>query len=240
MAAYGEMTRQPPPFERVRIPTLLVLGETSYLPYDHLLDAHRAAAGDGLEVAGVSGGHTVLWDAFAESAAAIEAFSTASRGARARLDRRASCARTQLVMRGDALTRPRGALAFGTARWPRASARRAPSSCGLAEGTALAAPSADDRHRDACSAAATSCSRRLLQALDRREAALRRATSTASALGKSLTTGARPRQAGAEGPRFRYPNGSFRSPRSIGNLGSDLGRPPAAGRCCASRPGGCR
>ena len=41
VAAYGEMASSPPPFETVRIPTLLVLGERSYLPYDHLLDAHR-------------------------------------------------------------------------------------------------------------------------------------------------------------------------------------------------------
>ena len=51
VAAYGEMTREPPPFEQVRIPTLLVLGETSYLPYDDLLGAHTAALGDLLEVA---------------------------------------------------------------------------------------------------------------------------------------------------------------------------------------------
>ena len=45
------MTRQPPPFEQVRIPTLLVLGETSYLPYDELLGAHQDALGELLEVA---------------------------------------------------------------------------------------------------------------------------------------------------------------------------------------------
>ena len=56
VAAYGEMTREPPPFEQVRIPTLLVLGETSYLPYDDLLDAHAAALGDLLEVGADPGG----------------------------------------------------------------------------------------------------------------------------------------------------------------------------------------
>jgi hypothetical protein len=40
VAAFGEMARTPPPFEQVRVPTLLVLGEQSYLPYDHLLDGH--------------------------------------------------------------------------------------------------------------------------------------------------------------------------------------------------------
>jgi lipase len=74
VAAYGEMASQPPPFESVRVPTLLVLGERSYLPYDHLLDAHRAALGDLLEVVIVPGGHTVTWDALEETSAAIAAF----------------------------------------------------------------------------------------------------------------------------------------------------------------------
>jgi lipase len=74
VAAYGEMASEPPPFDRVRIPTLLVLGERSYLPYEHLLDAHRAALGDLLEVVVVPGGHTVLWDALEETAEAIERF----------------------------------------------------------------------------------------------------------------------------------------------------------------------
>ena len=73
-AAYGEMASTPPPFDAARVPTLLVLGERSYLPYDHLLDAHRAALGDLLEVVTVPGGHTVLWDALDETAAAIAAF----------------------------------------------------------------------------------------------------------------------------------------------------------------------
>jgi lipase len=74
VTAYGEMASEPPAFERVRVPTLLVLGEHSYLPYDHLLDAHREALGDLLEVVVVPGGHTVLWDAFDETAEAVSAF----------------------------------------------------------------------------------------------------------------------------------------------------------------------
>jgi lipase len=73
VAAYGEMASQPPSFEGVRVPTLLVLGERSYLPYD-LLDAHRAALGDLLELVVVPGGHTVLWDALEETAEAIADF----------------------------------------------------------------------------------------------------------------------------------------------------------------------
>jgi lipase len=74
VAAYGEMASQPPRFEDVRVPTLLVLGERSYLPYDHLLDVHRSAIGELLEVAIVPGGHSVLWDAFEETASAIAEF----------------------------------------------------------------------------------------------------------------------------------------------------------------------
>jgi lipase len=74
VAAYGEMASPPPRFEDVRVPTLLVLGEQSYLPYDHLLDAHRTALGDLLEVVVVPGGHSVTWDALEETSAAITMF----------------------------------------------------------------------------------------------------------------------------------------------------------------------
>jgi lipase len=74
VAAYGEMSREPPPFERVRVPTLLVLGETSYLPYDELLGPHSAALGDLLEIVRLPAGHTLLWDALDETAAAVEHF----------------------------------------------------------------------------------------------------------------------------------------------------------------------
>ena len=76
VAAYGEMASQPPRFENVRVSTLLVLGERSYLPYDHLLNAHSQALGDLLEVVVVPGGHSVLWDALEETAAAVSAFLT--------------------------------------------------------------------------------------------------------------------------------------------------------------------
>jgi len=74
VTAYGELTREPRPFERVRIPTLLVLGETSYLPYDELLGRHTDALGDLLEVARIQAGHTVLWDALDVTAGAVDRF----------------------------------------------------------------------------------------------------------------------------------------------------------------------
>jgi hypothetical protein len=49
------------------------LGERSYLPYDDLLNAHRAAVRDLLEILVVSGGHSVTWDALDETSAAIAA-----------------------------------------------------------------------------------------------------------------------------------------------------------------------
>jgi lipase len=74
VAGYSELARRPPPFGDVRIPTLLLLGADSYLSYDHLLEAHRDALGDLLEVVVVPGGHTLLWDAFEETACAVTAF----------------------------------------------------------------------------------------------------------------------------------------------------------------------
>jgi lipase len=74
VTAYGDVAVPPPPFDAVRVPTLLVLGKDSYLSYDHLLDAHREAIGDLLQVVVVPGGHTVLWDAPAETASAVAAF----------------------------------------------------------------------------------------------------------------------------------------------------------------------
>jgi lipase len=74
VAAYGEMSRQPPPFERVRVPTLVLVGERSYLPYDDLLEPHTKALGELLQFVRVPGGHTVLWDAFDETVAAVDRF----------------------------------------------------------------------------------------------------------------------------------------------------------------------
>ena len=74
IAAYGEVASTPPPFAAVMVPTLLVLGRHSYVPYDHLLDAHKAALGALLEVVVVDSGHTLLWDALEETAAAIVDF----------------------------------------------------------------------------------------------------------------------------------------------------------------------
>jgi lipase len=74
VTAYNEMSRTPPSFDRVDVRTLLVLGETSHVSYDALLDAHVAALGERLRVVRVPGGHTVLWDAADETIDAVERF----------------------------------------------------------------------------------------------------------------------------------------------------------------------
>jgi lipase len=72
VAAWSELTREPPPPPPV--PTLLVVAAESYLVRDDQREALEAALGDLLEVVEVPGGHTVYWDAFEPTAAALERF----------------------------------------------------------------------------------------------------------------------------------------------------------------------
>ena len=74
VAAWSEMSTDPPAFEQARLPTLLVLGERSELVTAEQLEAWRAALGDLLEVVTVPGGHIVLWDAYGETAGAVTDF----------------------------------------------------------------------------------------------------------------------------------------------------------------------
>jgi lipase len=76
VTAYAELATQPPSFSAVRAPTLLLRGAHSYLGYEHLLEAHREAAGQLLTEVTVDGGHSVLWDAASETGGAIAAFLT--------------------------------------------------------------------------------------------------------------------------------------------------------------------
>jgi lipase len=72
VTAWSAMADEPP--APAYVPTLIVLGAQSWLLLDEHVDAYRAALGDLLEVATVPGGHTVFWDALAETTAALEAF----------------------------------------------------------------------------------------------------------------------------------------------------------------------
>jgi lipase len=74
-AAYRAMGAGPPPaYDRLRMPTLLVVGALSKIVGAGEVELYRAALDDLLRVIVVPGGHSVLWDAFDETADAIESF----------------------------------------------------------------------------------------------------------------------------------------------------------------------
>ena len=72
IAAWGEMARPAAPVAAV--PTLLVLGSESDVPNGEQVPRYRDALGDGLRLAQPRSGHSVLWDAFDETAAAVASF----------------------------------------------------------------------------------------------------------------------------------------------------------------------
>ncbi|HZE28773.1 MAG TPA: alpha/beta hydrolase [Gaiellaceae bacterium] len=72
---YSELCREPPPPTALAgIPTLLVHAEHFGLVREDQLEEYPDALGDGLELVGVPGGHVVYWDAFDETADAVEKF----------------------------------------------------------------------------------------------------------------------------------------------------------------------
>ena len=80
---YSELCLEPPPPTVLEgIPSLLVHASHFGLVREEQLTAYEDALGDGLEVVGVDGGHVVYWDAFGETAAAIERFLTRQAPAR--------------------------------------------------------------------------------------------------------------------------------------------------------------
>ena len=74
IAAFGELAGPAPPPATLRVPTLIVLGERSWLVLDEHVDRYRTALESLAEVVYVPGGHTVFWDAFDATAGAIEDF----------------------------------------------------------------------------------------------------------------------------------------------------------------------
>lgn len=73
IAAYGELAHRPPAWELLQVPTLLVVGADTDVVPQIVVDALRSELG-GLEVVTVPGRHVVLWDAYDETAEAIERF----------------------------------------------------------------------------------------------------------------------------------------------------------------------
>jgi lipase len=74
VSMYGELCTPSPPPETLRVPTLLLHAGQFGLVRQDQLDAYRLALGDLVEIVEVPGGHMVYWDAYEETADAVEAF----------------------------------------------------------------------------------------------------------------------------------------------------------------------
>jgi lipase len=79
VSMYAELTTPPPPPETLRVPTLLLHAGEFGLVREDQIDAYRAALGDLIEVVEVRGGHIVYWDAYEQTANAVERFLQDSR-----------------------------------------------------------------------------------------------------------------------------------------------------------------
>jgi lipase len=72
---YSELCREPPPpMVLGRVPALLVHASQFGLVREEQLEEYEAALGEGLDVVAVPGGHIVYWDAYDETADAVEKF----------------------------------------------------------------------------------------------------------------------------------------------------------------------
>jgi pimeloyl-ACP methyl ester carboxylesterase len=74
VTGYSEMCTAPPAPGRLRAPTLLVYADQFGLVRDDQVEAYRTALGELLQVTTVPGGHVVYWDAYEQTAAAVDAF----------------------------------------------------------------------------------------------------------------------------------------------------------------------
>jgi lipase len=72
--AYMQMATPPPAFAGLRMPTLMIVGSLSKLVSAGEVELYRRALGELFTLEVVPGGHSVLWDAYEETAAAIDAF----------------------------------------------------------------------------------------------------------------------------------------------------------------------
>jgi lipase len=74
VSLYGELAVEPPPPETLTAETLLLYSPEFGLVRRRQISDYAAALGDRLNVVTVPGGHNVYWDAFDETADAIDAF----------------------------------------------------------------------------------------------------------------------------------------------------------------------
>jgi lipase len=79
VSMYGELCTPPPAPETLRMPTLLVhAGQFGLVRHDQL-EEYQRVLGDHISVVEVPGGHIVYWDAFVQTADAVETFLEDSR-----------------------------------------------------------------------------------------------------------------------------------------------------------------
>lgn len=74
VTAYGELCTEPPPPTVLPAPALIVHASEFGLVREEQLEQYERELGEGLEVVAVPGGHIVYWDAFEETADALEKF----------------------------------------------------------------------------------------------------------------------------------------------------------------------
>jgi lipase len=74
VSMYGELCTPPPAPETLRMPTLLVHAGQFGLVREDQLEEYERALGDRVRVVEVPGGHVVYWDAFEQTADAIDGF----------------------------------------------------------------------------------------------------------------------------------------------------------------------
>jgi lipase len=79
ITAYGELCTPPPPPETLRVPTLLVHAGEFGLVREEQIQTYATVLGDLIEVVEVPGGHMIFWDAYEQTADALERFLENSR-----------------------------------------------------------------------------------------------------------------------------------------------------------------
>lgn len=74
VAIFGELAGPPPDAATLTVPTLLLHAPEYGLVHESQVEAYREALGDRLQVVEVPGLHIVMWDAFEQTAAALDEF----------------------------------------------------------------------------------------------------------------------------------------------------------------------
>jgi lipase len=74
VSLYGELSTPPPPPETLHVRTLLLYAEEFGLVRQDQVESYRVALGERLQIVTARGGHMVYWDAWEQTAAAVEHF----------------------------------------------------------------------------------------------------------------------------------------------------------------------